>query len=446
MGLRSFWHSLYLNKRLFVFLGSLTLLFVFGFFIPLCFVVARVLVIILLLFLLVDGLVLYQKEKPLLLRRRLPKVFSLSDFNKVYLEVENLFTFAVSVSLIDELPVQFQKRDFSLKLHLPKGEKMSVHYQLRPVERGVYAFGALHAYISSPLGLIQRRFSLEEKAVLPVYPSIIQMKRYAFLAFDRVGDRSGIRKMRRIGHSYEFDQIKEYVKGDDYRHINWKATGRRHRLMVNHYQEERSQNIYCILDKGRIMHMPFEGLTLLDYAVNASLALLNIVLLKHDKAGLLTFSDKLGDVVMADKKPGQLSAILQSLYHQRHRIVESHFELLYQATRMFIKQRSLLILFTNFESHHALDRALPLLRRINLRHILLVVFFENTEVEALAMQPVEDVEGIYTRTQAQHLIHSKYEMVQKLQHYGLQALLVKPSELSVGVINKYLELKARGLI
>ena len=446
MSLKDFWHSLYLGKRLFFLLGGLVLLFVCGFFVSWCFALAQSLLIILLAFLLADGLLLYKKKKPLYLKRHLPKLFSLSDFNKVDIEIENLLSFPVYVSLIDELPIQFQKRDFFLKTRLQKGEKQRLSYKLRPVQRGEYVFGALHAYLSSSLGLLQRKFSLAEEEVLPVYPSIIQMKRYAFLAFDRVGDRAGIRKVRRIGHSYEFDQIKEYVKGDDYRHINWKATGRRHRLMVNHYQEERSQNIYCVLDKGRIMHMPFEGLTLLDYAINASLALLNIVLLKHDKAGLITFSDKLGDVLMADKKPSQLSAVLEALYDQHHRLVESDFELLYQATRMFVKHRSLLILFTNFESHHALDRALPLLRRINLRHLLLVVFFENTEVEALAMQAVEDVEGIYTRTHAQHLIHSKYEMVQKLQNYGIQALLVKPADLSVGVINKYLELKARGLI
>ncbi len=446
MKLLNLWRNTYLTNRFFAALGALVLLFVAGFFVPLFFALARYLLVVFLLIFLADVLLLYQRKRPLFLERHLPKVFSLSNFNTIYLQVENRLPFSVGVELLDELPVQFQKRDFSLRTYLAKAEEQRLHYALRPLERGEYAFGALHAFISSPLGLIQRRYSVNDESVLPVYPSILQMKRYAFLAFDRIGDRAGIRKIRRIGHSYEFDQIKEYVKGDDYRHINWKATGRRHRLMVNHYQEERSQSIYCLIDKSRIMHMPFEGLTLLDYAINASLALLNIVLLKHDKAGLLTFSDKLGDVVMADKKPGQLSMLLQNLYRQSHRPVESNFELLYQAVRMFVRHRSLLILFTNFESQHALERALPILRRLNARHLLLVVFFENTEVEALAMRQVEDVEGIYTRTLAQHLIHRKYEMVQTLRKYGIQALLTKPADLSVGVINKYLELKARGLV
>ncbi len=446
MGFLDFWRNIYLTRRFFAVMAGLILLFVGGFFTPVLFVLARALTIVLLLLLMADASMLFGQRKPLELERRLPKVFSLSDPNSVYIEVENLLPFDVRLELIDELPVQFQKRDFLLQTHLAKAERKKLSYQLLPLERGHYEFGALHAFISGPLGLIQRRFSLEEPAALPVYPSIIQMKRYAFLAFDRSGMSAGIRKVRRIGHSYEFDQIKEYVKGDDYRHINWKATGRRHRLMVNQYQEERSQPIYCVIDKSRIMHMPFEGLSLLDYAINASLALLNIVLLKHDKAGLITFSDKLGDIVPADKKPGQLSLILQALYRQKHRSVESNFELLYQTTRMFVRHRSLLILFTNFESHHALDRVLPILRRINARHLLLLVFFENTEVDELAMRPVEDVEGIYTRVHAQHLIHGKFEMVQKLRNYGIQALLTKPADLSVGVINKYLELKARGLV
>ncbi len=446
MGFLNFWRNIYLGRRLFVALTVLILLFVIGFFVPLVFIVARALSIVLLLFVMADALMLFEKRKPLELSRILPKVFSLSDPNTIHVEVENLLPFSTRVEFIDELPIQFQKRDFLLQTHLAKAEKKKLSYKLLPLERGHYEFGALHAFILGPFRLVQRRFSLKNREALPVYPSIIQMKRYAFLAFDRSGMAAGIRKVRRIGHSYEFDQIKEYVKGDDYRHINWKATGRRHRLMVNQYQEERSQPIYCIVDKSRIMHMPFEGLSLLDYAINASLALLNIVLLKHDKAGLITFSDKLGDIIAADKKPGQLSLILQALYRQSHRSVESNFELLYQTTRMFVRHRSLLILFTNFESHHALDRVLPILRRINARHLLLLVFFENTEVEALAMQPVEDVEGIYTRVHAQHLIQGKFEMVQKLRNYGIQALLTKPQDLSVGVINKYLELKARGLV
>ena len=125
---------------------------------------------------------------------------------------------------------------------------------------------------------------------------------------------AGVKKIRKIGQSMEFEQIKEYVKGDDYRSINWKATARKEGLMVNNYTDERSQQIYCLINKGRVMKMPFDGMTLLDYAINASLVLSNVALTRQDKAGIITFEKSLDTFLQADKKPTQMNLLLESLY------------------------------------------------------------------------------------------------------------------------------------
>jgi uncharacterized protein (DUF58 family) len=252
--------------------------------------------------------------------------------------------------------------------------------------------------------------------------------------------------MRRIGHSYEFEQIKNYVEGDDYRSINWKASGRRASLMVNQYEDERSQQVYCIVDKSRVMRMPFEGLSLMDYAINTSLAISNIILKKKDKAGLLSFSDVIGATIKAERDSSQLRRIMEALYREKERKGESNYELLYQAVQRLIGVRSLLILFTNFESRYALERALPILRRMNRSHLLVVVFFENTEIRRLAQEEVVRVADIYRQTTARKFLHEKKEMVQVLRQYGIQAILTKPEDLTINTINKYLELKSRGLI
>ena len=252
--------------------------------------------------------------------------------------------------------------------------------------------------------------------------------------------------MRRLGHSYEFEQIKNYVRGDDYRSINWKASSRRAQLMVNQYQDERAQQVYNIIDKSRAMKMPFNGLSLMDYAINTTLILSNIALQKHDRAGLLTFSDKIGTSIKADRKPNHLNKILLALYKEQERQLEANYELLYHASRKLIKGRSLLLLYTNFESSYAMERVLPILRRINNLHLLVVIFFENTEIKNFARQDVETTEGIYHQTIAQQFIAEKVQIVQKLRQYGIQAILTKPEELAVNTINKYLELKSRGLI
>jgi uncharacterized protein (DUF58 family) len=342
--------------------------------------------------------------------------------------------------------MQFQVRDFEQSTTLTPDEKRTIQYELRPTERGEYSFGAINLYLSSIIGLVQRRIRVEAEAKVPVYPSILQMKQYELMAFNRISQFQGIKKLRRIGHSYEFEQIKNYVRGDDYRSVNWKASSRRGDLMVNQYEDERAQQIYCILDKSRAMRMPFNGLSLMDYAINTSLVISNIALRKYDRAGLITFSDKIGATVKADNQPIQLNKILQALYKEKERPLESNYELLYHAVRKLINRRSLVLLYTNFESRYALERVLPLLRRMNTFHLLVVIFFENTEIRDFAKKPVQSVEDIYHQTIAQKFLAEKSQMVQTLNQYGIQAILTAPEDLSINTINKYLELKSRGLI
>jgi len=436
----------YLPNRFFLLFGAAVVLFALGFPFPVVFNLALAFFIVSLALVLADALLLFHRQVRLDVKRRLPKVFSLGDPNPVHLDLHNRSSRRLLLSLIDELPVEFQIRNFEQRATLEPGARQTLHYELTPVKRGAYAFGDIHLYLNTPLGLVQRRITVPCSTTIPVFPSIVQMKKYALKAFDKVTVQQGIKKIRRIGHSYEFEQIKEYVRGDDYRSINWKATSRKTALMVNQYEDERAQQVYCLIDKSRVMRLPFEGLSLMDYAINTCLVMSNIALQKHDKAGLLTFSDKIGSIIRADRKANQLNKILNALYNEKERQVEANYELLYQAAIRLIKGRSLMLLFTNFESSFALERALPVLRRINLHHLLVVVFFENTEIHDLAFREVNDLEGIYTQTMAQKFVAEKGQMVQKLRQFGIQAILTRPKDLSVNTINKYLELKARGLI
>ena len=192
--------------------------------------------------------------------------------------------------------------------------------------------------------------------------------------------------------------------------------------------------------------MPFNGLSLMDYAINTSLAISNVVLKKYDKAGLITFSDKIGTTIKADRKGNQLNKILHALYKEKERPNEANYELLYHIARKLINGRSLVLLYTNFESMYALDRVLPLLRRINKFHLLIVIFFENTEVQEFVKKEVKTVQGIYTNTIAQKFLAEKRAMAQKLNQHGIQVILTRPEDLSMNTINKYLELKSRGMI
>src|SRR5690606_19305488 len=207
----------------------------------------------------------------------------------------------------------------------------------------------LNCYVSTKLKFIKRRFKFGREQMVKVYPSFIQMKKYDFLAIDNRLSHIGLKKIRRIGHTMEFEQIKNYVPGDDVRTLNWKATAKHGDLMVNQYQDEKSQPIYSVIDTGRVMKMPFEGLKLLDYAINSSLAFSNVALKKNDKVGMLTFSNSVENFLPAKNRKTHLNQILENLYNIETKFLDSDFGLLYGNIKRRVGQHSLLLLYTNFE-------------------------------------------------------------------------------------------------
>ncbi|GAB2794811.1 DUF58 domain-containing protein [Rhabdobacter roseus] len=442
----NFIRSLYFHRRTWALVAGLALGFVLAFLLPPLLGVMQVLLLVFFLLLLADGLALYRSRQGVFARRTTPERLSNGDENEMQLFIENRYPFRVVLEVIDEIPHQFQRRDVLFKVPLEARSERQIRYTLRPTRRGEYDFGRVNVFCHTALSLVVRRYRFDESRTVAVYPSFLQMRQYALLAVANRLNEAGIRRIRRVGHSLEFDQVRSYVPGDDRRTVNWKASARRGDLMVNAYQDEKAQSVYCLIDKGRTMQSPFEGLTLLDYAINASLVLSNIALLKQDKAGLLTFSDTLGQVVPAERRSGHLQKLLEVLYRQKTRFLETDFERLGVAVRTRIRQRSLLLLFTNFETLHGLMRQLPYLRRLAREHLLVVIFFENTETQSLLEAPARTVEQIYLKTIAERFHYEKKRIVLELQRYGIQVILTPPQQLTANTINKYLELKARGAI
>ena len=440
---QQYYINLFLSDRLFTAIGFCVVLFLLKFFFAWLGDIPEIATGVLLILFLIDVFILYRISEGVHAKRFTSKRLSNGDENPIQIEIKNRYGFGVNVRVIDEIPFQFQLRDKDFRLHIKPAEIKSIHYNLRPTKRGEYNFGFIRAYIGSPLGLISRRYNFDGAKILPVYPSFINLGQYELMAVSHHLTAFGIKKIRKVGHSSEFDQIKNYVGGDDIRTINWKATARKGGLMVNTYTDERSQNIYCIIDKSRVMKMPFEGLSLLDYAINASVALAKVAMLKEDKAGLITVSENIGAIVPADRKSAQLGTIMNVLYKEKTRYLESNLEALYATVRSVVKQRGLLAFFTNFESLSALQRQLPYLKRISKYHLLVVVFFENTELKALSSEPAKDVEGIYHKTIAEKFIYEKKLMVKELNTHGILAILTPPQKLTVNVINQYLALKAQ---
>lgn len=437
--------SFYIRNSFFIVGAIAATLYFISYFVPVLYQLANIILLLLLLAVALDTLLLYSKNG-ITAQRKVANRLSMGDDNKIELVIKNKYGFKTGITIIDEIPVQFQVRDWNVKLLLHAGEEKSYSYLLKPLTRGEYVFNNINLFTNGVLGLVQRRYVFKEQQVTKVYPSYMQMRKYQLLGVSNKLQEAGVRRMRRLGHSMEFEQIKEYVPGDDYRTINWKATGRKGDLMVNNFTDERSQQVYCVINKGRVMKMPFEGLTLLDYAINASLVLSNTALNRQDRAGLITFAETLDAFVLADKKTTQMNLVLETLYKQETRFLEADFEKLYATIRHRITNRSLLVLFTNFESLESLQREMPALKKMAHYHLLVVVFFENTELRTVIDNKADNMEDIYIKTIAEKFSFEKKLMVKELQQHGILSILSSPQNLTVNTLNKYIDLKTRGAI
>lgn len=441
-----FIRNIYLTKWSFLIAAAGILSFIIGYSVKFLYYGGIVITGGLTLAVLYDLILLHSGKIKLSAERLTSKYFSLGNNNEIKLVIQNESKMPLVVEIIDELPVQLQKRDFLIKKGWSEAKEEIVKYHIKTNSRGEYHFGKLHLFVNSRLHLVQRRVSFDLSKTIATYPSIIDMKKYQLLIDGRMNSLKGIRKIRKIGQSSEFEQIKEYHSGDDYNKINWKSTGRMNKLMVNHFTDEKSQLIYCFIDKSKSMSMPFKGLSLLDYAINASLMIANTSILKKDNFGLLSFAKNVENVVKAGNNSNQLRLILNSLYKEEERETDADYETLYHHSKRVLKKRSLIFLFTNFESKYALDRAMPVLKNLSKAHLLVPIVFKNNELEQFYSTKAKNIKDIYLTTIAQKFANEKQLIVHELQAHGIQTVYTAPENLSANVLNKYLELKARGMI
>ncbi len=433
---------MFLTRRFYLLMTVVILMTAAGFAIAPLFVVGRVLLLLLSIVVAADVWLLWSR-RGITAMRLMSERFSNGDDNDVRIRLESNYGFPVDVEVIDEIPFVFQRRNVSFRAALPAKGEATVKYQLRPTHRGVYGFGRVRVFAATCLALVQRRYTCDEARDVKVYPSYMMLRQYELLAISNNLTEMGIKRIRRIGHNTDFDQIKDYVVGDDYRTINWRATARRHQLMVNVYQEERAQHVYAIIDKGRMMQQAFQNMTLLDYAINASLVLSFVAVNKQDKAGLITFADQFETFVPASNQLGHMQTMQETLYAEQTVFGETDYSALLVGLAKHVNRRSLLVLFTSFTSMAALRRQLPFLRQLALRHRLLVVFFADEELREYVTTEARTVESVYQHVIAEKFQYEQRTIVQTLRQYGIQSLLTTPKNLSVEVINKYLEIKSK---
>lgn len=439
-----FFKSLFLTDRFFYAGLFVAFCFVIGFFMPPIFIVAKIVVLAFILAVLIEIFLVYIPKNSIEVIRIYPERLSNGDDNEMKIAVSNQYQFPLNVRILEEFPVQLQLRDFQFKKRFRSGQNIKFNYQIRPTERGLYTFGLTNVFISV-FGFIEKRIKINESTSIACYPSYLQLKQLQLHSAAQLQNQFGMKRIRKIGTNTEFENIKHYTIGDEYRLINWKATAKANRLMVNQFQEEKSQPVYSLIDLGRTMRMPFDGLKLLDYSINSSLVVANISLQKNEKVGLITFNKKIQDHVVADRKNHQMQLILEKLYNVQTDYLESDYGQLYAYIKRKLTQRSLLFIYTNFETIDGLERQLPYLKLIKKSHVVVLILFKNSALKKLNEQKAKTTTDIYDQTIAEKFNYDKELIINRLHQFGILTIYCEPKELSIHLINKYLEIKARGL-
>jgi uncharacterized protein (DUF58 family) len=351
----------------------------------------------------------------------------------------------LQVWLRDEPPVSFGMAESEriLTNTVAPGQVQHFVYAVRPPRRGDYHFGNLHLRWRSLLGFLRRQATFLAAEPVKVYPNLVDVKKYDLLLRKNRLWEIGLRNTRIFGSGTEFERLRDYLPDDEYRRINWKATARRGKPISVEYETERSQNIMALLDVGRMMRSPVGDVAKLDYAINAVLLLAFVAAQKGDKLGLLAFSDTVQTWLAPRGGKGQFHRMLEQLYAVEGQPVEPNYQTAFSYFAAKQSKRSLVLVFTDLTGSVSTETLVAQMSRLRDRHLPLLVTVRDPTVQRLAHQAIADSSSLYQRTVAEQLLEERRLTLERLQQRGVLTLDVAADELSMAVINRYLELKAR---
>ncbi len=326
------------------------------------------------------------------------------------------------------------------------GQTLELSYTVRPPRRGDYRFGDLHLRWQSTLGFLLRQATFPASGPVKVYPNLVDVRKYDLLLRRNRLWGLGLRATRVLGRGSEFERLRDYSPDDDYRRINWQATARRGKPISVEFETERSQTVIALLDTGRMMRSPVGEVAKMDYAINAVLLLAYVAAQKGDRVGLLAFADAAHTWVAPRSGKAQFHRLLAQLYAVESQPVEPDYTaaIAYVAAKQ--GKRSLVLLFSDLTGTLHANTLAVQLAQLQRRHLVVLVTLRDPTVQALARQPVDDSAALYSRTVAERLLEERRVVLEQLQRRGILTLDVPADELSISVINRYLEIKARQLI
>jgi uncharacterized protein (DUF58 family) len=403
--------------------------------------------------------------------RRHDAKLSLGAWNPVSLVLHNRSQVRTALQVRDGVPAALIPRNERGEGVCEASSTWELTYQVFPTHRGDYSFGPISVRYRGPLGLAWRQRSVRDHDEVKVYPNLLAIRSYESSARHGRLEELGLRSSRRWGAGTEFERLRDYTPDDEFRRINWKATARRHKLIVAEYQTERSQTLMLLLDAGRLMaarvplpvevgpssatrdngkHPPAQRtptraypLTRLDYSINAALLLAFVSQQHGDRVGLLAFSDRVQRAVPPRPGRRQFLALIEALYNLEAESTEADFAAAANHLAMHNPRRSLLVLFTDIADRDAASALVSHLGHLARRHLPLVVTLRDPGIESLASAPLDDAESVYQRAVARTVLDEREETLGRLRQVGVLTLDTSADRVSPTLINRYLDIKQR---
>jgi uncharacterized protein (DUF58 family) len=411
-------------------------------------------------------------------RREVADKLSLGAWNPVRVVLDNRTSRALALEVRDVYPPDFRVRLGDRELEpgsdvvvpgrlgrpLAPGAETAVVYRVGPRQRGDYAFGGLHLRATGPLGFVRRQHAVPDGAAgVRVYPNLRLVRRFELLARRGMTLEAGQRARRVPGASTEFERVREYGPDDEYRRINWKATARRGKLVVNQYEAERSQNLVLMIDAGRLMAARVDapegdpsgaltegevpaGLAKLDHALNAALLLSYVGTLRGDRVALLAYADEVRTFIPPGRGRRTFLTMVEALYNLRPEPVEPDHgrAFAYLAARNL--RRSLVVLFTDLSDREASSQLVARLLEAARHHVVVCVTLGDPTVIRPATASAATAAALYEKMVAQRLLDDRAAVLATLRHSGVLCLDTSADRLSPALIETYLELKLRGRV
>lgn len=371
---------------------------------------------------------------------------SLGAENPIYVRVRNRGRRPATIWVRDEPPDAFEIGTRILAADIGARSSWEGVYHVRPLRRGDYRFGDLNLRWRGPLGLTVRQARIAAAGPVKVYPNLLDVRRYDLLLRRNRLQEMGLRHTRLFGEGTEFERLREYLPDDEFRRIEWKATARRNRPVTIEYQTERSQNVIAVLDAGRMMQSPVKRIAKLDYVVNAVLLLAYVATGKGDKVGLMAFADNVVHFSTPRQGRGQFYRMLETLYAVEPQPVEPDYREALNYLALKQRKRALVVLFTDLSGGASMQSLVAQVTMLARRSLPLVVTISDPDVHAAARQRPRHSLEAYQRVAAGQLLSERQVALDRMRKQGVLTLDVPADQLSLAVINRYLELKGRTLL